>query len=244
MEREINVMIVDDEQEAIDYLSILLKENFPDINIVATAGSSKEALEKAFRKHPDLVFLDIKIDAKNGFDILNELKKENHTPHIVFVTAYNQYAVEAFKVNALDYLLKPVDNEELNRAVSKFYEQKGKDLQFQNIHNFLNNHRPKIRFNTRNGFILIHPDEIVYCQSDGNYSEIILKDKSKNIVCYNLKKLLKEISSTRFVRISRYNIINKDYLVEVDRGKKQCILSTNEWRITLGYSHEMMFGIL
>lgn len=236
MEREINVMIVDDEQEAIDYLSILLKENFPDINIVATAGSSKEALEKAFRKHPDLVFLDIKIDAKNGFDILNELKKENHTPHIVFVTAYNQYAVEAFKVNALDYLLKPVDNEELNRAVSKFYEQKGKDLQFQNIHNFLNNHRPKIRFNTRAGYILIHPDEIVYCQSDGNYTEIYLKDKSKKLVCYNLKNFLEQLPDVQFKRISRYYIINEKYLSEVDRGKQKCKLIVEGETIELKYS--------
>ncbi len=235
----INVMIVDDEQEAIDYLAILLHEYFPEINITATAKSSEEAVNLAFRKHPDLIFLDIKIDSKNGFDIIKELGSEGHKPHIIFVTAYDKYAIEAFKTDATDYLLKPVDAEDLTRAVNKFAGQREKELQYQNIENRLNNYRPKIRFNTRTGYILLNPDDIVYCRADGNYSEIYLKGQPKKVVTSNLRNLIKQLPQPPFQRISRYNIINKNYLTEVDRGNRECKLFFNGEEVVLRYSPQL-----
>ncbi|WP_394698686.1 LytR/AlgR family response regulator transcription factor [uncultured Draconibacterium sp.] len=237
---KIKVMIVDDEQEAIDLLQILLKENFPEILVSATARSSTEAIEKAFRKHPDLIFLDIKIDHKNGFDILDELNEENHDPHIIFITAYNQYAIDAFKANAIDYLLKPIEPKELINAVNKYLSHSEKELHLKNVLGLINKNKSKIRFNITNGYILIHPEEIVYCQSDGNYSEIYLNDNSKKVVCYNLKNLLKKLPQPTFNRISRYNIINKDYLTEVNRKKQICKLNTNQKEIQLTYSSKML----
>lgn len=243
MNDEIKAVIVDDEQEAIDYLSVLLQENFPEINIVATANSSGDALEKIFRKNPDLLFLDIKIDNKTGFDILLEIEKENHFPYIVFVTAYNIFAVDAFKANALDYLLKPVDAEDLRNAVSKFFTQKQKDLQFENLQNLLVQQNKKIRFNTRTGFVLINPDQIVFCEADGNYSEIQLINQSKVVVCLNLKNLMKELPAKHFKRISRSHIINEEFLSEVDRSQQKCILSVNGSNFQLSYSPLRMTGL-
>lgn len=241
MDNEIKVMIVDDEQEAIDLLVILLSENFSNIKVVATARKSDEAINLVCRKHPDIIFLDIEIDTQNGFDVVEKLKQENHLPHIIFVTAYNKYAVDAFKTNALDYLLKPLDTKDLIRAIDKFAEQREKELQHQDIKNHINNYQPKIKFNTQNGYILVNPEEVVYCESDGNYSHLYLKDQSKKTVCYNLRNLFKQLPHPQFKRISRYYLVNENFLSEVNRGKQECILSVNEKEIILNFSSKMFY---
>ena len=235
------VLIVDDELQAINNLVLLLEESFPELEICATAQTSEKAIQLAYRKHPDLIFLDIKIDKRNGFDIVKELEKEEHFPYIVFVTAHDQFAVNAFKFNAFDYLLKPVDKQDLERVINKFITQKEKDVSQKNVFQLLSKFQPKIRFNTRQGYILISPDDIVYCESDGNYTNLHLNDRTKKIVCYNLKNLLKLLPDTLFRRISRYNIINENYLIEVDRGKKVCILSIDGGVKMLNYSSKMFF---
>ena len=220
-------------------LVLLLNELFPELDVCATAQTSDEAIRLTFRKHPDLIFLDIKIDHKNGFDIVKELQKEEHLPYIIFVTAHNEFAINAFHSNALDYLLKPVDKNDLRRAVEKFIVQKNKDINQESIFNLLTKYQPKIRFNTRQGYILVSPEEIVYCESDGNYSNLHMNDKSKKIVSYNLRNLYKLLPGNLFKRISRYNVINENYLAEVDRGKKICKLNINKESISLSYSPKM-----
>ncbi len=236
MHKPVSAIIVDDEREAIDYLSILLKENFPEISIIATAVNSSDAEMQVFKKRPDLLFLDIKIDSKNGFDIIEELNNENYFPHVIFVTAYDNFAIEAFKANAIDYLLKPVDPGDLVRAVKKFFEKRQLEQEPQNILGLLNNYNPRIQFNTRTGYILINPFDIVYCKSDGNYSEIYLKDNTKKLVSYNLKNLLEQLPQPPFKRISRFHIINERYLVEVNKGIHSCKLMAADLQVFLNYS--------
>ncbi|HKI88079.1 MAG TPA: LytTR family DNA-binding domain-containing protein, partial [Draconibacterium sp.] len=225
---------------AIEYLSTLLKEEAPEITITATAKNTTEAVDRTFRKHPDIIFLDINLENKNGFDVLKELKMSGHVPYIIFVTAHEKYAVEAFKTNALAYLLKPVDPEDLRFAVDQFIEQKEKDTLQKNILNLINHFQPKIRFNTRTGFILVPPEEIVYCESEGNYTKLHLKDQSQKMVSLNLNNFLKQAGNPKFKRISRFYVINEDYLVEVDRGRQKCILSVNGQLITLKYTPRFM----
>lgn len=236
MDRSATVIIVDDEQEAIDYLSILINESFPKLEIIATSNTSESAIQQISRLEPDLVFLDIKIDNKNGFEILKDLGKINYSPHIIFVTAFDHYAIDAFKVNAIDYLLKPVEIEQLQRAVNKYLDLNEKKTYFENIQNLISGSKRKIRFNSRTGFILIDTRDIVYCQSDGNYSEIYLKDGSKKIVSYNLRSLMKELPDDSFTRISRFNVINEKYLEEVDKRKRICILNNGFSNVSLSYS--------
>jgi len=242
MSDEITAIIVDDEPEAIEYLSTLLKEEAPEITITATAKSTDEAINKAFRKHPDIIFLDINLGIKNGFDVIKELEQDNHVPYIIFITAYEKYAVEAFKTNASAYLLKPVDPEDLKFAVEQFKKQREKDTLQRDIRNMASHFHPKIRLNTRTGFILLPPEEIIYCESDGNYTRLHLKDQSQKIVSLNLTTLLKHIANPKFKRISRFYIINEDYLVEVDRVKQECFLTVNGLSIALKYSSRFMKG--
>jgi len=239
MEDKIPVMLVDDEQEAIDYLSILLHENCPEVQIVATATNATDALSKVFRHHPVLLFLDIKMDGKDGFEIAAEIQKENHSPHIVFVTAYDKYAIDAFKANAMDYLLKPVDPQELERVVLKFRKMNKNDFDVEQIRSLISTGNSKIRFNTRTGYILIDPRDVVYCQSDGNYTDIILKDDSIKTVTYNLGSVVQWLHEQNFKRISRFHVINEKFLSEVDRSNHECILRYGDHKISLPYSNKV-----
>lgn len=241
MSDKINAIIVDDEQEAIDYLSILLKENCPQVELLTTSTNSDDALRKIDRHQPELVFMDIEIDHRNGFDVVNEIKTLNRVPHIIFVTAYDRYAVEAFKANATDYLLKPIEKEELIRAVNKYADIAQKQVDLQYIQKLIGKASSRLRFNTRNGYILIDPNEIVYCQADGNYTEIFLQDSSKKLISYNLRSLISQLPENSFKRISRFHAINEKFLREVDRGKHLCLLQNGKETITLSYSPKIFF---
>lgn len=235
MADKIYAMLVDDEQEAIDYLSILLEENCPQVELVATATNSTDALIKIYRFHPELVFMDIKIDDKDGFDIVEEMKSQNHVPHVIFVTAYDHYAIDAFRANATDYLLKPVEIVELCRAVEKYAEIREKYIDFQQFRKLVGTASSKIRFNTRTGYILVNPEDIVYCQSDGNYTELFLNDDTRKLVTYNLRNMALKLPES-FKRISRFHVINEKYLSEVDKSKHQCFLKYGTAVISLNYS--------
>ena len=239
MSDKINAIIVDDEQEAIDYPSILLQENCPDLELLATATTSDDALLKIGRHQPDLIFMDIKIDHRNGFDLVKEIEAESRMPHIIFVTAYDRYAVEAFKANATDYLLKPVEKEELMRAVKKFQSISNNQVDLQYIRKLIGKTSAKLRFNTRNGYVLVDPNEIVYCQADGNYTEIFLQDRSKKLISHNLRTLISQLPEDSFKRISRFHAINEVFLREVDRGKHLCLLQNGEQKVTLSYSPKL-----
>lgn len=240
MESEINVMIVDDEQEAVDLLAILLKESFSNISIVATANSSDDAIKKAYRKHPDLIFLDIEIDKKNGFDIIEKLKQENHLPHIIFVTAYNKYAHDAFKTNAIDYLLKPIDAEDLKAAIQKFEHTKSTENQIAQIRDVLNQFPQKIRFNTRTGFILLNTSEIIYCKADRNYTKIFIAIDQFQLVSMNLASVEKKLPGFMFWRISRSLVVNSGFVSQIERKQKVCTLIFSQQKIELPASAEML----
>ncbi len=243
MDRQINVILVDDEPEAINYLNILIDENFPNVKVLACASTVNEAIRKTYQKHPDLILLDIVLDDGDGFDLVKELEEEGHLPYIVFVTAYDKYAIDAFKANALDYLLKPVGADDLKRSLDKFYKLHERENQSKQIHKLLQTYFPKLRFNTRNGYIMIAPDELIYCESDGNYSTLFLKDNKQKVVTINLNRLNGKLNKLGFKRISRYNIINEKYLSEVNRGRQECILSCNNQMIKLKYSPKFMNGM-
>ncbi|WP_167613970.1 LytR/AlgR family response regulator transcription factor [Maribellus sediminis] len=241
MPDKINAIIVDDEQEAIDYLSILLKENCPHVELLATCTNSDDAVRRIDMYQPDLVFMDIQIDHRNGFDVVKEIKPQNQEPHIIFVTAYDRYAVEAFKANATDYLLKPVEKDELVRAVKKYAGFSKNQVDLEYIQRLIGKAPSKLRFNTRNGYILVNPDEIVYCQADGNYTELFLQDNSKKLISYNLRTLFAQLPGNSFKRISRFHAINEKFLREVDRGKHQCLLQNGAQKVTLSYSPKIFF---
>jgi len=233
-------MIVDDEQDPIDFLSGMIREHTPDLKIVATAQTSGDAIRKYFKTMPDLVFMDIEVDELNGFDIVNEIFTEKRKPHLIFVTGYNRYAIEAFKTNALGYLLKPVNADDLIRAVWRFVGLKELEGQHDQLWNFIRDYTGKIRFNTTTGFILVHPSEILYCEADRNYTRIFTSPEKPVLVSVNLAVVEEMIQSGSFLRISRSILINSKYLSMVHRRNKTCTLTCQGKEIVLPASAEMI----
>jgi two-component system LytT family response regulator len=173
MNAKLSTMIIDDEPEAIISLELLLK----NIDVVEHSFSTNEpdkAVELFKQWKPDLVFVDIKMSRKDGFEVIEEIHSYNYHPYFIFTTAYDEFALKAIKAGAFEYLLKPVDSTELYEVIKKVLKDKEShnlEKRIEELEKAVQNHR-KLRFNTRSGFILIHPDDIFYIEADANYSEI------------------------------------------------------------------------
>ncbi len=237
-ERGYTVMIVDDEPDARELLGTLVSEH-QDIRVVATASGASEALPLITRIRPDLLFLDIQMPAKNGFELVSELRSLEITTPVIFVTAYDEFAIQAIKASALDYLMKPVDPFELAKAIQRFRNQELKERYQQKLEALLNAVHPsiqsgaKLRFNNRSGYILIHPDDILYLEADANYTHIYLREHHKETISNNLGLVEKSLPVNTFQRISRSLIINTTWLQRVDRINHQCFLNCEGIEICL-----------
>lgn len=226
--KHIKTILVDDEPDAINLLKDLLAD-IEEIEVLATAMNVNKAYQVIIEHKPDLVFLDIQMPEQSGFELVKKLKAGNIQLTIIFVTAYDKYAIQAIKHAAFDFLLKPIDRNELTEAIQRFNDEKQSKSISEKLDRLLSKlEQPnKIRFNTRTGYLLIDPEEIIYCESDGNYSDIHLTSGKKEIVTCNLLGLEVKLSGEKIFRISRFNIINLRYLTRVDRKKKICELSAN-----------------
>jgi len=229
MPENINIIIVDDESEARELLITLLGD-YPNIIITAQSGSVDEALTLITANPPDIVFLDIHMPKKNGFDLASALRLLNINSHIIFVTAYDQYAIQAFKHAAFDYLLKPINEDELRDTILRFRSAKNKvDLseKMDDLFKVINgNHR--LRFTTRSGYSYINLHEIVYLSAEGNYTSIFLSNGKEETITQNLGQIEEELSPKNFFRINRSVIINLKYIARVNRRSKMCHLSVGK----------------
>ncbi len=200
----IKAIIIDDEKLARQDLASLL-EKYPEIDIVAEAGNSKEAKKMIEEFDPDLIFLDIQMPGKDGFELLTEL---NTSAKIIFVTAYDDYAIKAFEVNAQDYLLKPVNSDRLDSAIERIKTAKTEKISGTKTLDYddsfflmINNIYQFIKINT-----------IVSITSAGNYSEILSSNKTKGLVLKSMVEWETKLPSKHFVRIHRNAIINLEYV--------------------------------
>jgi two-component system, LytTR family, response regulator len=217
MESRIKALIVDDEEGARKLLKKLLDEThlFHDMRL-AYSGSSANKELKEF--DPDMIFLDIKMPDKDGFEFLNDLTHRNGRPGIVFVTAYEQYALKAIKNQAFDYLLKPVNRKELKQCVLKYLSTM-KDYAAIVPHGGqqLNSDKIKrVKVSTRTGTLFVNPANILYCKADGNYT--ILYTIEKQLLCsMNIGKMREMLPESSFIRIGRSLILNLEHISQLDR---------------------------
>ncbi len=220
MEHKLSALIVDDEESARKLLHKLLEDThfFDEIR---TASSGDIAITELTAFDPDLLFLDIQMPGMDGFTFISELPRKKTRPGIVFVTAFDQYAIKAIKKEAFDYLLKPVNRNELNQCVAKYAVKKreamaGEKLAEQTAHK---DQIPRIRVNTRTGTIFINPSTILYCKADGNYTTICTGNRQ--LLCsMNLGKVEELLPGIGFIRIGRSHIVNFEYITMIDR--KEC----------------------
>jgi two-component system, LytTR family, response regulator len=233
MELKLCALIVDDEEGARKLLSKLLEETllFREIKSAQSVASARNVLSDF---DPDIIFLDIKMPGKDGFAIAEDLKDLQSQPGIVFVTAFEQYAIQAIKHNAFDYLLKPVNRKELKQCISKFIESRKIHLQtrINTSAADLTEKIPRIKVNTRNGTLFINPVQILYCKADGNYTTICTGDK-KQLCSMNLGKVAEQLPKNGFVRVGRSHIVNFEYITMLDRKESLLTLEREGDSVTI-----------
>lgn len=219
----IKAVLIDDEPHCLGTLSILLKEHCPDVLIEDQCRSAVSGLEAIKKSKPDLVFLDIEMPAMNGFEMLEQFSQISFA--IIFTTSYDQYAIKAIRFSALDYLLKPINPDELVRAVKKVQEQQHLPLaeQFQMLLKQIQNKEPqfaKIAVPTLEGFELIAADQVTRCEADDNYTHLFLKNKSKITACRSLKEMEAQLQDfTFFIRVHHSFLVNLNEVSRYVRGE-------------------------
>ncbi len=227
------VVIIDDEVNCVEVLELLISENHKDLVVVEKFTSSVKALEFLQSNVVDLIFLDIQIPFLTGIDLLSQF--QNPAFQVIFTTAFDQFAINAIKLSALDYLLKPIDEDLLSTAIDKFKKNKSKvDIQSQltnliqqyqapntSSSSFSNN---KITVSLQDKILFIDPMEIIYCQSNDNYTTIILKNGEKVLASKTIKHFEDLLSSQGFLRPHQSYIINGKYIEQYNKKDGGCLI--------------------
>lgn len=215
-------LIVDDEPAQQELLSNMLRKNFPDYELKAICNTVDAGFETINALKPELVFLDVVMPPKTGFDLLGYYKQIPF--EVIFTTSHEQYAINAFKVSAVDYLLKPFGREELAVALQKFEQRIAAKHSLQHIetllHNIHNNtsDRARIALPTMNGFVFVQASDIIRCESDNVYTSILMTDKTKHLVSKTLKECEELLTQFNFFRIHQSHLINMRHIKEYIKG--------------------------
>ncbi|MFK7971669.1 MAG: LytR/AlgR family response regulator transcription factor [Bacteroidia bacterium] len=216
---KLKTLIIDDEEDARITLRALLDMYCPNVEIIAEADSVESGITQITAHQPDLVFLDIRLSPGSGFDVLHALAPINF--RIIFVTAYDEYAIRAIRFSALDYLTKPVDIDELEDAVKRAGEKEEKhSLQLEVFRDTMSARFGRMVLPTLEGFIVIQLADLVRCEADRNYTHVYLKDGRKLTASRSLKSYDELLSPNGFHRIHQSHIVNLAEVREYKRRKK------------------------
>lgn len=242
----LRAVIVDDEKQVIKDLTGMLEMFCEKLEVVGTASTSSEAKTIIQEKKPDVVFLDIQIDEKTGLELLGEIGAVDF--QVIFVTAHQHYAIDAFKFSAIDYLLKPVDPEELVNAVDKALEvssQKTITSQINAlVHNLGQEFKPKkIVLTDLEGVHIIDVPDILWCHANGSYTEFQLESGQKMVVSKHLKTYEKLLEKYGFYRVHRSYLLNGNSIVKVDRSQGMVVMK-NDQKLPVSIPSEMLKLIL
>lgn len=235
----VRTIIIDDEQPCIDSLSFDLKKHCKEIDILETCTNPKEGL-LAIKKHkPDLVFLDVQMPWLNGFEMLELLDEINFA--IIFTTAYDQFAAKAFRISAIDYLLKPVDVNDLKEGVRKASEKIQQRSGVENIANLLQNIKQpesnqRIAFPGRDGFEFVEAGKIIYAQAEGSYTHVFLNDKRKLVISKTLSDIEEMLPQDLFHRIHHSTLVNLSHVTHLFKSDGGYIVLENGEKLAVSKS--------
>ena len=227
----IEAVIIDDENNAIIALKNDLQTYCAEVHVAACFTGGGEALKYVKSSPPDVIFLDIDMPAMNGFDFIR-LATGIHS-HIIFVSAYSEFAIRAFKVNALDYLLKPIAPMELIAAVEKVSAGRStvadQDILLKNLINnyLLDNTKAKIVLPTNDGYNLIDPVHIIYCKADSSYTEVIMDNDKSLLVSKTLGRLQEVMPADYFERTHQSYLINLNHIKKFKKGEQSVAVMSN-----------------
>jgi two-component system LytT family response regulator len=221
MKASMNVLIVDDEPLAREGLALLLKEE-SGIGPVDEARNGAEAVEKIRAARPDLVLLDVQMPEMDGFDVLREVGAEGMPP-VIFVTAFDRYAIQAFEVNAVDYLLKPVTRERFSRALERVRERIAAGADNQHVLSLLQQlaapkrHLARIALRSAGKISFVNVDDILFAQAAENYVQLHLKS-SRHLLHVPIATFESSLDPQLFLRIHRSVVVNVKHVHELETG--------------------------
>ncbi len=231
----LKTIIIDDELPARQMLSTMAGTYCEGIKVVGTAGSVTAGLKEIAQKKPDLVLLDINLPDGSGFDLLDKLG--DMKPLIIFITAYDEYAIKAFKFSAVDYLMKPVNVDELQKAVDKCSERKERDdlnaqlkILVQNFNDPAGENK-KIILKTAECIHIVKVNEIIRCEADRNYTEFYLTDSKKILVSKSLREYDELLSGYGFFRSHQSHLININHIQRFEKADGGELVMADESRV-------------
>lgn len=223
MQENFKALIIDDESGARNMMQILLQKHAPEIGGIWTASNAATAIQLIHKHQPDILFLDVEMPHMNGFDLLIQLETWNFD--VIFTTAYSQYAIQAIKFSALDYLLKPVSSEDLKAAIQKFITKKSAQYpsqeQFKNfVHNLQTRSSQQFRLvvHTMQATEFIPAQDILYCMAESNYTHIYLKNQHRILASKTLKEFESLLIDRQFCRVHKSWLVNLKQVIRVESG--------------------------
>lgn len=213
----IRTIIIEDEQKSRDLLDTMIRKNCPDLEIIGQAADVAQGIELIRTAKPDLVFLDISMPNGTGFEVLEKVSDLSF--ELIFATASDQHALKAIKYSACDYLLKPIDSDELIQAVNKVIKKKKNPSATDNLQ-FLIEHLKrtdenfqKITLPTGNAYEIVNIRDIIRCEADGSYTTFYLNDKRKLVISAGLKHYEELLPEIDFIRVHHHHLINMNHVL-------------------------------
>lgn len=230
----LSAVIIDDEPNAVNLLSLRLSQHCPQIEVVATCTGSLQGIEAIKEHRPEILFLDIEMPQMNGFQVLEAVGEMAFS--LVFVTAYDRFALKAFKYSALDYLLKPIDTQELIATVHKIEKQRQtQPQQIQYLQQQLNGAAKalpdRIALPYQNGVAFVAVKDILYCESDDKYTRFYLTDGQEYLVTKTLREIQELLEERDFLRVHRQYLINLNRIKKFVKGEGSYIVMDNNQSI-------------
>jgi len=227
-----NILIVDDEKNAREVLAELIGLYCEGGFQLEMADGIASALQSIRKKAPDLLLLDIHLKDGSGFELLNKVQHQDI--HIIFITAYDEYAIRACKVSAIDYLLKPVDPDELKEAIGKAQRRVEKDKLSDRLDAFIQNMSDegrqvkKITLKTADTIHILNVSDIVFCKADGNYTTFHLLDRKTIVVSRPIGDYEELIGSRQFMRTHQSYLVNLDHVIRYEKGDGGHVVTVHE----------------
>jgi two-component system LytT family response regulator len=227
----IRTVVIEDEEHSRNMLKTMLHEQCPQLNVVGDADSVKTGLTVIAEQRPELVFLDIELQSETSFEILERLPEINF--ELVFTTAFDHYALKAIKFCAIDYLLKPIDLNELRIAVAKAEKRLNRAYLNKNLEVLVNNLKSgsqnshKIALSTLEGLLFVNVSDIIYCESNGPYTKFIFKHGEKIVTSRHLKEYEDLLSAYDFFRIHKSFLVNLQEIKKYIRGEGGQLIMSN-----------------
>lgn len=215
MIKPVKTLIVDDEQDAVSFIGSIIREYCPKLEVIGTANSAKEGVQFILEKQPELVFLDVEMPHGSGFDLLAQFPKKMFD--VVFITAFNQYAMKAIKFSAVDYILKPINISEFIEAVEKVIEKRNsssnQDINYVELLENLKSARPaKLAIPTSEGMEYLNTKEIIRIEADRSYCWFYMLNGKKHLVSKNLKEYQDLLGDRNFFRSHNSHLINLEFV--------------------------------